>query len=213
MQNIPCEEWCKHSELKICSLEWNFGFQIWWKFQWTSTSRILVENSKIRDYFRCNYSFFDKNSLKKIAVWDSKYPMLYFCFDILFLAAYCFRIFVVCLFLEHYTWILFQKNLKKFLKIKFEKHHQKKYSIRSSRPEVYCRKNAFLKISQNSQENTCARDSFFNKVAGLRPAILLKKSLYHRCFPVNFAKFLRAPFFIEQLRWLLLFHENECLLG
>ena len=26
----------------------------------------------------------------------------------------------------------------------------------------------FLKISQNSQENICARDSFFNKVAGLR---------------------------------------------
>ena len=31
---------------------------------------------------------------------------------------------------------------------------------------------------------------FFNKVAGLRP--LLKN--WHRCFPVNFAKFLRTPF-------------------
>ena len=31
---------------------------------------------------------------------------------------------------------------------------------------------------------------FFNKVAGL-PATLLKKRLWHRCFPVNFAKFLR----------------------
>ena len=27
---------------------------------------------------------------------------------------------------------------------------------------------AFLKISQNSQENTCARAYFLNKVAGLR---------------------------------------------
>ena len=35
---------------------------------------------------------------------------------------------------------------------------------------------------------------FFNKVAGLRPATLLKKRLWHRCFPVNFAKFLRTPF-------------------
>ena len=34
----------------------------------------------------------------------------------------------------------------------------------------------------------------FNKVAGLRPATLLKKRLWHRCFPVNFAKFLRTPF-------------------
>ena len=35
---------------------------------------------------------------------------------------------------------------------------------------------------------------FFNKVASLRPATLLKKGLWHRCFPMNFAKFLRAPF-------------------
>ena len=27
-----------------------------------------------------------------------------------------------------------------------------------------------------------------------RPATLLKKRLYHRCFPVNFAKFLRTSF-------------------
>ena len=31
---------------------------------------------------------------------------------------------------------------------------------------------------------------FFNKVAGLRPTTLLKKRLWHRCFPMNFAKFL-----------------------
>ena len=35
---------------------------------------------------------------------------------------------------------------------------------------------------------------FFNKVAGLRPATLLKKRLWHRCFRVNFAKFPRTPF-------------------
>ena len=34
----------------------------------------------------------------------------------------------------------------------------------------------------------------FNKVADLRPATLLKKRLWHRCFPVNFVKFLRTPF-------------------
>ena len=42
---------------------------------------------------------------------------------------------------------------------------------------------------------------FINEDAGLRPA---KKSLWHRCFPVNFEKFLRIPFFTEHLRWLLL---------
>ena len=44
----------------------------------------------------------------------------------------------------------------------------------------------------------------FDKDAGLRPATLLKKRLWHRCFPVNFVKFLRTPFFIEHLWWLLL---------
>ena len=39
---------------------------------------------------------------------------------------------------------------------------------------------------------------------GLRPATLLKKRFWHRCFPVNFAKFLRTPTFTEHLRWLLL---------
>ena len=57
-------------------------------------------------------------------------------------------------------------------------------------------KKVFLKISQNSQENTCARLSFLIKlqVLGLRPAALLKKKLWYRRFPVNLAKFLRTTF-------------------
>ena len=35
---------------------------------------------------------------------------------------------------------------------------------------------------------------FFNKVAGLRSATLLKKRHWHRSFAINFAKFLRTPF-------------------
>ena len=38
---------------------------------------------------------------------------------------------------------------------------------------------------------------FLNK---LQPATLLKKRLWHRYFPVNFKKFLRTPFFTEQLQ-------------
>ena len=45
---------------------------------------------------------------------------------------------------------------------------------------------------------------FFNKVAGLRLASLLKKRFWHWFFPVNFAEFLRALFFIEHFWWLLL---------
>ena len=57
--------------------------------------------------------------------------------------------------------------------------------VRSSHPEV----------SHNLQENTCARVSFFNKVAGLRPRVytFIKIRLWHRYFHVKFAKFLRIP--------------------
>ena len=48
------------------------------------------------------------------------------------------------------------------------------------------------------RKNLC-QSLHFNKVAGLRST-----RLWHRCFPVNFSKFLRAPFLTEHLRWLLL---------
>ena len=51
----------------------------------------------------------------------------------------------------------------------------------------------FLEISQNLQEKSCARVSF-----------LLKKRLWYRCFPMNFAKFPRTPFLTEHLGSLLL---------
>ena len=48
---------------------------------------------------------------------------------------------------------------------------------RSSRPEVFCKKGVLIN---------------FPKFSG------------HRCFPLNFVKFLGTPFLIEHLRWLLL---------
>ena len=45
---------------------------------------------------------------------------------------------------------------------------------------------------------------FSNNVAGLRPATLLRKRLQHRCFPVNFAKFWKAPLSQNTFRRLLL---------
>ena len=52
-------------------------------------------------------------------------------------------------------------------------------------------KKLILEILQYSQENTCL-ESLLKKLWDRRPAILLKKGLLHRCFPVNIAKFLRA---------------------
>ena len=55
--------------------------------------------------------------------------------------------------------------------------------FRSSRPEVLCKK----VVLRN-----------FTKFTGL------KKRSWHKCFPVNFVKFLRTHFLTEQLLWLLL---------
>ena len=68
-------------------------------------------------------------------------------------------------------------------------------------------KNVFLGISQNSQENIFARVSFLIKLqaSDFRPATLLKKRLWSRCFPMNFAKFLRTPFLQNSSGRLLLY--------
>ena len=42
--------------------------------------------------------------------------------------------------------------------------------------------------------NYLCQSLFFNKVAGLMSATLLKKRLWHRCFPEHFAKILRILF-------------------
>ena len=75
--------------------------------------------------------------------------------------------------------------------------------FRSSRPDVFCKKDVLRNFAKFTGKHLC-QILCFAKVAGLTPATLLKKRLWHRCFPVNFAKFLIAPFLTEHLRWLLL---------
>ena len=76
----------------------------------------------------------------------------------------------------------------KIIKIKFSDHQS--YSKAVARKCSV--KKEFSKISQNGQERTCVRSLFF--YAGLRPATLLKKRVRHRCFLVNFSKFLKTSF-------------------
>ena len=116
----------------------------------------------------------------------------------------------------HYRGILNKlklKNKKRYMRIFFQNNHQNTKKIQSkingflqNREAVIRRcsvKKVFLKISQNSQENTSTR-VFFSIKLGLRPATLLKKRRWHWCFLVNFVKFLRTPIYIEHVWWLLL---------
>lgn len=59
-------------------------------------------------------------------------------------------------------------------------------------------KKVFLKVSPNSQENTFAGISFFNKAAALQDVTFLKK-LWDKCFPVVLVKFLVTLFSTEHL--------------
>ena len=68
------------------------------------------------------------------------------------------------------------------------------------------REKFFLRIVQCVHRGV-ARSSLLEVFCKKRcswPANLFKKRLWHRCFPVNFAKFLRTAFLPEHLRWLLL---------
>ena len=59
------------------------------------------------------------------------------------------------------------------------------FFTRSSRPEVFCKKGVLRNFTKFTGKHLCQR-LFFNNVAGLRPATLLKKRRWHRCFHANF---------------------------
>ena len=69
--------------------------------------------------------------------------------------------------------------------------------FRSSRPEVFCKKGVPKNFAKFTGKHLC-QSLFFNKVAGLGAANLLKKRLWHRLI-------LTTPFLRENLRWLLLY--------
>ena len=56
--------------------------------------------------------------------------------------------------------------------------------FRSSHPEVFCVKGFLKNVAKFTGKQLC-QGLFFNKVAALRSATLLKKRLWHSCFPVN----------------------------
>ena len=74
---------------------------------------------------------------------------------------------------------------------------------RSSHRICSVRKVVLRNFAKLTGKHLC-RSLFLNKDAGLRPATLFKKRLRHRCFPVNFAKFLRVHFLQNTFGRLLL---------
>ena len=89
--------------------------------------------------------------------------------------------------------------------------------IKSTHQSCYVRRVVLRNFTKFTGKHLC-QSLFLNKVAGLRSATLLKKKLWHRCFPVNFAKVLRTsflqntsgqlllngPFICKPIHWFLL---------
>ena len=122
------------------------------------------------------------------------------------------------LFLEEYyflnEWNIITNNTKKRIcccscsKKTNRSYSQLSSTNRISRPEVFCKKDVLGNFAKFIGKHL-SQSLFINKVAGLRPATLLKKKLWGKCFPLNFAKFLRTPFFTEHLWWLPLYKNHR----
>ena len=67
------------------------------------------------------------------------------------------------------------------------------FIFRRSHRRCSVRKGVLKKFAKFIGKHLC-QSLFFNNIAGLRPATLLKKRFSHRRFPVNFEKFLRTSF-------------------
>ena len=75
--------------------------------------------------------------------------------------------------------------------------------FRNSHLRCSIKKGVLKNFSKFTGNNLC-HGLFLNKIAGIRPLTLSKKRPWHMCFPMNLAKFLRTPFYIEHLCYLLL---------
>ena len=107
-----------------------------------------------------------------------------------------------------YSFVWFEKCLKVISTVKLFSSQRWNYVVtyRSSHQMCSVKKSVLRNFEKFTGKHLC-QSIFFNKVAGLSPrlspATLLKKRLWHRCFPVNFAKFLRTPFLQNTSRRLL----------
>ena len=79
--------------------------------------------------------------------------------------------------------------------------------FRSSHQRCFIKKSVLRNFTKFAGKHLY-QSLFFNKVAGLRPATLLRKSLLYICFPVNFVKFLTTPFVQNTSGRLLLCFEH-----
>ena len=65
----------------------------------------------------------------------------------------------------------------------------------------------FENVFCNVHKKTPVLEYLFNKIASLKVCNFIQKTLQHRCFPVNIAKYLRTAFFYRTSPVVALFIE------
>ena len=80
-------------------------------------------------------------------------------------------------------------------------------TVRSSLRRCSAKKGVLRNFTKFTRRHLC-QSLIFNNVAGLRPATLLKKGLWHKCFPVHFPKFPRTHFLQNTSGRLLLYGDD-----
>ena len=84
-------------------------------------------------------------------------------------------------------------NQKKKLRYSLFWEGQKKLNHQKQPPRCSVKKGIPRNFAKFTGKHLCQR-LFFNKVTGLWTATLLKRSLWYRCYSMNFAKFQRTSF-------------------
>ena len=110
-----------------------------------------------------------------------------------------------CFFVVDFKHVFTQRGVHTFIirLIRVNRHLHTK----SSHRRCSVRKGALRNFPKFTGKHLC-QSLFFNKITGPRPVTLFKKRLWHRCFPMNFGKFLRTPFLQNNSGRLLLAYIN-----
>ena len=85
-------------------------------------------------------------------------------------------------------------SFRKNISVKSEK-------LQKQPPECSIKKGVLKNFEKFTGKHLC-QSLFFKKSFRSQPATLLKKTLWHKCFPVNIPKFLRTSFFQNTSGWI-----------
>ena len=95
------------------------------------------------------------------------------------------------------------KNVRYYLHSRFHMFVFSYVLFQNIRSQMFFKLGVFKNCAIFTGKHLC----LLNKVADLKATNFIKKRLQHKVFSVNIAKFLRIPFFIEHLVWLVLLFE------